>query len=127
VTGGNPIGLERSREELAAARLLLANGFAAQAVSRAYYGAFYAAEEALLRVDEVRSKHAGVIAALGRRLVVERGLDPDAGRLLRSLFERRSRADYEGAPVPPEEGNRAVSDAEFVVGAVDAWLARSLE
>src|SRR5205085_8558288 len=92
VSPGDPAGLERSRQELAAARLLLANGFATQAVSRSYYAAFYAAEEALLRIDEVRSKHAGVIAAVGRSLVVERGLDADAGRLLRSLFERRSRA-----------------------------------
>ena len=124
MTAGDPAGLERSCQELAAARLLLDNGFAAQAVSRAYYAAFYAAEEALLRVGEVRSKHAGVIAAVGRLLVVERGLDPDAGRLLRSLFERRSRADYEGTAVPREEGERAVSDAEFVVGTIDTWLRR---
>ena len=56
-------GLERSRHELAAARLLADNGFPAQAISRAYYAAFYAAEAALLGIGEVRSKHAGVIAA----------------------------------------------------------------
>lgn len=52
--------LTRSREELAAAQLLIDNGFPAQAVSRAYYAAFYAAEAALLRIGQVRSKHAGV-------------------------------------------------------------------
>lgn len=36
--------LLRSRQELAAARLLLDASFVAQAVSRSYYGAFYAAE-----------------------------------------------------------------------------------
>ena len=114
--------LERSRQELAAAKLLNDNGFPGPAVSRAYYAAFYAAEAALLRLGEVRSKHAGVIAATGRLLVVERGLDPRAGRLLRSLFERRSRADYEAESVPPEEGALAVDDATFVVNTIEAWL-----
>lgn len=114
--------LDRSRQELAAARLLCDNGFPAQAISRSYYAAFYAAEAALLRVGEVRSKHAGVIAAVGKLLVVERGLDPRAGRLLRSLFERRSRADYEAEAVPAEEGARAVDDAALVVQAIEAWL-----
>jgi uncharacterized protein (UPF0332 family) len=108
-------GLERGRQELAAAQLLVDHGFAAQAVSRAYFAAFYAAEEALLAVGEVRSKHAGVVAAVGRELVRDRGLDPAAGRLLRSLFARRSRADYELGGVPIDEAARAVSDAGLVV------------
>ena len=117
-------GLERSRHELAAARLLADNGFPAQAISRAYYAAFYAAEAALLGVGEVRSKHAGVIAAVGRLLVGDEGLDPDAGRLLRSLFERRSRADYESEAVPAAEGTQAISDATRVVDVIAAWLER---
>lgn len=117
--------LSRSRQELAAAQLLIDNGFPAQAVSRAYHAAFYAAEAALLQIDEVRSRHSGVIAAVGRHLVAERGLDPEAGRLLRSLFERRSRADYETEAVPLAEGRRAVSDATVVVEAIEVWSARS--
>jgi uncharacterized protein (UPF0332 family) len=119
--------LERSRQELAAARLLNDNSFPGQAVSRAYYAAFYAAEAALLCLGEVRSKHAGVIAAVGRLLVVERGLDPRAGRLLRSLFERRSRADYEAESVPAEEGARAIDDAAFVVSAIEMWLQATVQ
>ena len=117
--------LERSRQELAAARLLADNGFAAQAVSRAYYAAFYAAEAALLHIGVVRAKHAGVVAAVGRLLVRERGLEAEAGQLLRSLFERRSRADYELQAVPAEEGVRAVNDASSVVAAIAAWLANA--
>jgi uncharacterized protein (UPF0332 family) len=41
-------GMDRCREELAAARLLADKGFEAQAVSRAYLAAFFAAETALL-------------------------------------------------------------------------------
>ena len=115
-------GLVRANEELAAAQLLADHGFPAQAVSRSYYAAFYAAEEALLVIGEVRSKHAGVVAATARLLVRERGLDPQAGRLLRSLFERRSRADYNLGGTPQEEATRAVADARAVVLLIRNWI-----
>ena len=112
----------RSRREIAAARLLASKGFPAQAVSRAYFAAFFAAEEALLALDETRSKHAGVVSAFGRRVVKEGGLEEPTGRLLRSLFERRNQADYVPVEVPPEEAELAIADAERFVDAVHAWL-----
>jgi uncharacterized protein (UPF0332 family) len=115
-------GIRRARTDLAAARLLADHGFGAQAVSRAYYAAFYAAEAALLRVGETRTKHSGLVAAVGQLLVRERDLDERAGRLLRSLFERRSQADYGLGDVPNEEARRAVDDAAAVVEIIDAWL-----
>jgi uncharacterized protein (UPF0332 family) len=70
VTGRS--GMDRCREELAAARLLADKGFEAQAVSRAYFAAFLAAETALLALGETRSKHSGVISAFVH-LVIRRG------------------------------------------------------
>jgi uncharacterized protein (UPF0332 family) len=112
---------ERSRQELAAARHLLAGGFAAQALSRAYFAAFYAAEAAVSRLGESRSKHAGVIAAFIRLAVREGDLDPDVGRLLRSLFERRNAADYQPWEVPAGEAEAGIADAERFVDTVAAW------
>ena len=117
--------MRRAREELAAAGLLADHGFPAQAVSRSYYGAFYAAEDALQSVGVVRSKHAGVVAAVARVLVQEHGLDPQLGRLLRSLFERRTRADHNLGDTPPPEAAQAVADARVVVATISEWLARS--
>lgn len=114
--------LARSREELAAARLLAGGGFGAQAISRAYFGAFFAAEAALLTLGETRSKHSGIISAFGRMVVREGGLDEGTGRLLRSLFERRNEADYGDVDVPLEEAAEAVRDAERFVDGVEAWL-----
>ena len=115
-------GIGRALQEVEAARLLSASGFAAQAISRAYYAAFYAAEAALLHIRETRVKHSGVVAAFGGLLVREHGVDERAGRLLRSLFERRSQADYELADVPCNEAQQAVDDAELVVAVVQRWL-----
>jgi uncharacterized protein (UPF0332 family) len=118
------VGLDRSRQELAAARLLADQGFEAQAVSRAYFAAFFAAETALLALGETRSKHSGVISAFVHRLVRGGELEEETGRLLRSLFERRNQADYSSVEVPLEEADAAVRDAERVVRAVEVWLGR---
>jgi uncharacterized protein (UPF0332 family) len=114
--------LDRSRRELAAARHLVAGAFPGEAVSRAYFAAFHAAEAALLALGETRSKHAGVIAAFTQRLVVTEDIDREVGRILRSLFERRNQADYAGPEVPASEGEAAIADAEKVILAVEAWL-----
>jgi uncharacterized protein (UPF0332 family) len=118
------VGLERCWEELAAARLLAGKGFEAQAVSRAYFAAFFAAEAALMALGETRSKHAGVVSAFVHLLIRGGQLDEEIGRLLRSLFERRNEADYSPVDVPAEEADVAIRDAERVVSAVKTWLAK---
>lgn len=115
-------GLDRAQTELAAARHLIDGGFYAQATSRAYYAAFYVAEAALLSLGETRSKHSGVIAAFIRLVVGEGGADEQAGRLLRWLFDRRGLADYSTEDVLRDSGERAVTNAEQVVAAVERWL-----
>lgn len=114
--------LARSRQELAAAQLLAGQGFTSQAVSRAYYAAFYAAERALVELGESRSKHAGVVAAFGKLIVKQEGLDASAGRALHSLFEMRLDADHDPEPVPDEETRAALAAAQLCVDAVESWL-----
>ena len=114
--------LKRAHEELRAARVLQTAGFPAQAISRAYLAAFYAAEAALLHLGETRSKHSGVVAAFVQLVVRAGACDERAGRLLRDLFERRGQADYSTDPVPSEEGDRSIVDAEAVVALIEAWL-----
>ena len=117
--------LTRARRELAAADHLVGGGFFAQAVSRAYYAAFYAAEVALDELGETRSRHSAVVAAFGQLLVRPGTLDAGVGRLLRSLFERRTGADYDETDQPSaEDAQAAIADATRVVDAVDRWLAQ---
>lgn len=115
-------GLKRSWQELAAARLLASRGFEAQAVSRAYFAAFFAAEAALLRLGETRSKHSGVVSAFIQLMVRGGRIDEEIGRLLRSLFERRNEADQSPIDVPLEVADAALRDADRVVSAVETWL-----
>jgi uncharacterized protein (UPF0332 family) len=114
--------LKRSERELGAARALAERGFAEQAVSRSYFASFYAAEAALLKLGETRSKHSGVIAAFSRLVIKEGGLDPELGAILRSLFEDRNEADYRFLEAPPESAEQAISRATRFVTEVRAWL-----
>ncbi|MCX6463350.1 MAG: hypothetical protein NTW05_07140 [Pseudonocardiales bacterium] len=117
--------VEQARTELFAAHLLASTGFAAQTVALAFRAALAAARGALLELDRVPpAEPAAVVAAFVRHVVAERGLDPDAGRGLRSLLGRAELADSP-VPVPPEEGPAAIGDATAVVDAVDAWLTHS--
>jgi uncharacterized protein len=114
--------LTRSRREIEAAWLLAGDDFGAQAVSRAYYAAFYAAEQALGSLGESRSKHSGVIAAFGRFVVREGGLEQETGRILRSLFEQRNDVDYGEAVASRSDAELAIRDAQRFVDAVESWL-----
>lgn len=114
--------MARARDNLDAVRHLVSGGFASQAISRAHFAAFYAAEAALEALGETRSKHSGVIAAFGSLVVEPGGLAPELGALLRSLFRRRNEADYAIEDVEIGPAEEALADAERFVAAVAGWL-----
>lgn len=114
--------LERARTELAAGRSLAAAGFPAQAVTHAYYAAFFAAEAALLALGETRAKHSGVISAFGQLVVRTAGVDAETGATLRRLFELRNVATYDVMKVDAGPALSGLADAERFVLAVEAWL-----
>lgn len=116
--------LARARTELDAARTLQAARFPMQATSRAYYGAFYAAEAALLSLGETRSKHSGVLSAFGLKVVKEGGFDPALAAELRRLFELRSLADYMWLDEPESQDYDPIDAAQRFVDGVERWLAQ---
>ncbi len=58
--------LTSAEDSLDAAALLLSEGFAGYAASRAYYAMFYLASAFLLDLGQDYSKHSAVISAFGR-------------------------------------------------------------
>jgi uncharacterized protein (UPF0332 family) len=112
----------RAREELAAARELLAGGFPSQALSRAYQAGFQAAVAALRVVGEAPPTEAGVIAAFGRRVAGQGGVEREAGRTLRKLFEDRNDVEFALLEAPTEEAQKALAGAELLVEATGQWV-----
>jgi uncharacterized protein (UPF0332 family) len=118
-------GIARAREELFAAHLLGTTGFAAQTVELAFRAALAAAEASLMLLGKPPAAEPGaVVAAFVRHVVRERGLDPDAGRLLRSLYNRQLQAAADGL-VPQQEAPQALADATTVIDFVDDWIKTS--
>jgi len=119
-------GIARAREELFAAHLLSTTGFAAQTVGLAFRAALAAAEAALMLLERPppAPEPAAVVAAFVRHVVRERGLDPGAGRKLRSLHNRHVQATADGA-VPQAEAPLALADATMVIDVVEEWIKTS--
>lgn len=116
--------LDRAREELRAARSLLDSGFPSQAIPRAYYAGLQVATATLLVLGERPTTDAGVIAAFGRRVVGGGGVDHEASRTLRRLFEDRNDVDYALVDAPAEEARRAIAGAERLVEIGTRWVER---
>jgi uncharacterized protein (UPF0332 family) len=115
--------VDRAREELRAAQALLDAGFPSQALCRAYYAGLQVAVAALLVLGEAPPSEAGVISAFGRRVVGD-GVEPEAGRTLRKLFEDRNDVDHALLAAPVEEAQKAIAGAEVLVESGARWVAR---
>jgi uncharacterized protein (UPF0332 family) len=88
------IEVGRGDESMRSAELLLAEKMFADAVSRAYYGAFHYARALLLMLGEEPVTHAGVERLLHRDVVRSGILDPDIARQFGRLQKMRLDADY---------------------------------
>lgn len=86
--------LLKAQQSLEAARLLLLNGYADYATSRAYYTMFYIAEAFLIGEGLAFSKHSAVIAAFGREFAKPRRVSPDFHRFLIEAQALRTTGDY---------------------------------
>lgn len=87
--------LERARESLQEAKILLENSKLYAAVNRIYYAMFYSVNALLLSKNISSSKHSGVRALFNKEFVNKGLIDKDLGRFYSKMFERRQRGDYE--------------------------------
>lgn len=87
--------LANAHETLNAAELLVNEGYLRDAASRAYYGAFYAAE-ALLNERELSFKKHGAVHSMFAQEFVKTGLfDAKYHRWLLNAFNQRQLGDYD--------------------------------
>jgi uncharacterized protein (UPF0332 family) len=86
--------LDRAREALTEAGLLLDSGHANTGVNRLYYACFYAVSALLLTQGLTATSHGG-LRTLFHQHVIRSGLLPlSRGPLYDRLFDQRQRSDY---------------------------------
>lgn len=119
--------IDLSREELDAARKLVETGFPRQAISRAYYAAFYAARAALETAGARAPKtYSGMRSRFSDLARSTPSIGAAAGRALSQLGTDRTEADYDEPTVTAEEANEAITKAEQVVQVVERAIASGL-
>ena len=111
-----------ARRALAAARVLVRAGLYLDAVSRAYYGMFYAARAAVNAAGSEPKTHSGVASEFGRLYVRTERIEAGVARQLREIASKREDADYEGIELSQADALDALGAAVRFVDEVGALL-----
>ena len=115
--------MTHARERLQAARAAVEAGFAAAAVSSAYYAMLYAARAALSEEDRYAKSHGGVWALFGESYVATGRFEAELAASARRAQRLREAGDYEASAPEAAEAEQVVADAERFVEAVASVLA----
>lgn len=119
--------LQRAREGLQEARLLLDNGYYRGACNRAYYAVFEAAHAALAtQAIPVPKTHSGLNTQF-HQFIVKAGLtDAALGQLLSKIERARLVADYTNKPIDAAMGNEIFEMADQFVSGINSDLTRMM-
>ena len=119
--------LDKAREKLRVAELLLRDKMYDDAVSRAYYAAFHAAQATLLTEGLEATTHQGLINLFGLHLVKTGKFEKKFGRFLANLKDDRERSDYEiYSTIDQADAEHAVVEAKEFVAAAEQYVQRFL-
>jgi uncharacterized protein (UPF0332 family) len=93
---GTEVGelLDKAEESIAAAKLLLRDGFVDFSASRSYYAMFYSVEALLLANNLSFSKHSAVISAFGKNFIKTKLFDTKFHQFILDAFDLRNIGDY---------------------------------
>ncbi|MDI7267520.1 MAG: HEPN domain-containing protein [Myxococcota bacterium] len=108
--------LDKAVRKIGSAELLLAAGEVEDAISRAYYGAYHAAQALLLSAGLRPRTHEGTISLFGLHFVETGRVERRLGRALSRAREDRENGDYaEVAFFDQDDARRAITDAREMV------------
>ena len=120
--------LEKARAKLATAHQLLQSKLYDDAVSRAYYAAFHAAQAALLTEGLTAGTHQGLVTLFGLHLVKTGKLEKKFGKYLANLKDDREHSDYEiYSTIDETTAHDSIREATEFVAAMEQYLAPFLQ
>lgn len=111
--------MRKADESIETARSIEVPDFA---VSRAYYGMFYAAQAVLLTKGLHYKRHSAVIANFNREFVKPGVFPKEISRMLDKAFDLRKQGDYSIIPVELEQALAVLKEAAGFVDAVRVFL-----
>jgi hypothetical protein len=115
--------MEKSRESIKAAKLMVKEKMLTFAMNRIYYAMFYAVQAALSKKAVFFSKHGQVKGYFNREFIKSNVLPIDMGRFYNKAFEYRQKFDYVDFAVPEEDMVLEYIDkAEQFVNSISEYL-----
>lgn len=115
--------LDRSKEDLEAAKLLFKNGNYRIANNRAYYAIFHAIRAVLVFENFDSSKHSGVISEFRRRYVKEGTFPIEVSKMIGSAFAIRNASDYDDMFIASkDETEEQIANAEYVYEMIRGYM-----
>ena len=115
--------LDRARDGLVSAQVLVDARQAATAVSTAYYAMLYAARAALSERDQNARSHTGTWDLFRRQFVVAGEFDEELWRAAQHAQARREASDYGAAVFELAEARELLDTARRFVAAVERLIA----
>ena len=115
--------LERADEANNAARILLEKCLLADAVSRAYYAIYYAAQAIFYAKGLIAKTHSGTISIFGKEIVEKRIVPKKLGKILNNAHDLRQKADYSaGVDFEMADVENVIEDAEYFIATIKTVL-----
>ncbi len=115
---------EKAKEKLRSAETLLKNDGYDDAVSRAYYCAFHAAQAILLTEGLSTETHQGVVNLFGLHFVKTGKFERRFGKMLANLKDDRENGDYEiYSAIDKESAEQSVQEAREFLKEAERYLA----
>jgi len=87
--------IQRSKETMLEARLMINEGYLNGAINRLYYACYYIVIALLIKNGISTQTHAGTKQMLGLHFVVNGKLSPKISSIYATLFEKRHSSDYD--------------------------------
>jgi len=87
--------IQRSKETMAEAILMIDEGYLNGAINRLYYACYYIVIALLIKNGISAQTHAGAKQMLGLHFVVTGKLSPKTSSIFATLFEKRHSSDYD--------------------------------
>lgn len=119
--------MEKARNKLSVAKKLLDSKAYDDAVSRAYYAVFHAAQAMLLIEGLSADTHHGVVTLFGLHFVKTGKIDKKFGRYLANLKDNRENGDYEiFSTIDEEVAQKAVKEAGEFVAEINEFITQKI-
>ncbi len=119
--------LDRAKESLRAAQLLLENDMLTSSMNRIYNSMFYSVQALLISQEASFSKHSQVKGYFNREFIKSEIFPKEFGRLYNKVFEYRQKFDYMDLVIPEKSLiSEYILNAKNFIGEIEEYLQKNV-